>query len=280
VSPRRGNARPRRATFKGTGLHTGRPCAVTVTGAEPGHGIVIARRDRPGARAVTASCRHVVDSDRRTVIGLEGDPEATVQTVEHLLAALAGMGHWNALVEVEGPEIPILDGSAHPMARAFGRWSPQTPPAPIVLREPVVVERGLSRCVALPAEAFSLCCDIEFAHPAVGKQRAEWDGSASDFLHGVAPARTFGFAEEHEELLRRGLVAGGTLDAALFFAPGLPVLLRLRDEPARHKLLDAIGDLALLGRPLLARVELVRPGHALVLELVRRLAAVVGDEGG
>jgi UDP-3-O-[3-hydroxymyristoyl] N-acetylglucosamine deacetylase len=284
VSPRRGTVDPRRVTFEGVGLHTGRPCALTVTRATPGHGIVIVRRDRAGARAVPASWRHVVASDRRTAIGPAGEPDAAVETTEHLLAALAGTGTWDALVEVDGPEVPILDGSALAMAQAFAPWGAEAPPAPVVLAEPVLVERGRARCGATPAEAFSLRCAVEFDHPAVGAQRASWDGTAARFLAEVAPARTFGFVDEVDALRRRGLAAGGSLDAALVFGHDGPLNPpRFPDEPARHKLLDAIGDLALLGRPLLARVELVRPGHALVLELVRRLAAVAcvrGERGG
>lgn len=269
-----------RATFEGPGLHTGRPCAVTITRAAPGHGLVFSRRDRAGAPAVAASWRHVVATDRRTALGPVGDPSAAVETTEHLLAALAGTGTWDALVEVDGPEVPILDGSALAMARAFAAWGPQAPPAPLLLSEPVVVERGRARGVAAPSEAFSLACELEFEHPAVGVQRAAWDGSAAGFLAEVAPARTFGFLDEVDALRRRGLVAGGSLDSALVFGPAGPLTPpRFADEPARHKLLDAIGDLALLGHPLLARVDLARPGHALVLELVRRIAEVARVRG-
>jgi UDP-3-O-[3-hydroxymyristoyl] N-acetylglucosamine deacetylase len=277
VSRPTGTATRERVEFEGIGLHSGQPCAVTVTRARPGHGIVFVRRDRPGARAIEASWRHVLATERRTVLGLREDPAAAVETTEHLLAALTGTGHWDALVEVDGPEVPALDGSALPMALAFAGWSRGEPPAPRALTEPVVLERGPARCSVAPGPTFALRCTVEFAHPAVGTQRAEWDGSAEQFLGSIAPARTFGFADEVGDLRRRGLAAGGSLDNALVFGPAGPLSpLRLPDEPARHKLLDAVGDLALLGAPVLAQIDLVRPGHALVVELVRRMAAVVG----
>ena len=257
-------------TFEGVGLHSGSACAVTIRRLERGRGIHFERRDGAGD-AIAATVSAVRPAARHTVLAGQ-DGEATVATTEHLLAALAGLGHWDALIEVTGPEIPILDGSALPFARALGAWKPRPLPDPVVLDRPLEVSRGSSRASAVPSQSLSVSCAVRFEHAAIGDQRATWDGRAEGFLREVAPARTFGFLDEVDELRRRGLAAGGSLDNALVYGPEGPLNSpRFADEPVRHKLLDAIGDLALLGRPLQAAVRFERPGHALVVELVRAI---------
>lgn len=268
---------PATAWLEGVGLHTGAACRARITLAPPGHGLAIRRADRGGAPA-RLSPAMVVETERRTVLAVGGD---RVETVEHLLAAIAGMGVWDALVEVEGPEVPALDGSALPFVRALLSLGPPGPaPEPIRLGRALSLERGASSAVARPSPCLSVSCTVRFDHPAIGEQRAAFRGSRHGFRARVAPARTFGFLDEVMALRAKGLARGGSLESALVFDREGPMgPLRLPREPARHKLLDALGDLALLGRPLAARVRLDQPGHGLTCALAAAVAAAVKGWG-
>jgi len=192
------------------------------------------------------------------------------------MAALAGMGLWDATVGLEGPEVPILDGSALPFAEGLEGLG-RSIPDPLQLTRRVEVRVGQSRARIEPREAFSVTVAVEFAHPSIGRQSAHWDGTPQHFVNEVAPARTFGFLSEIEELRERGLIAGGSLRNALVFGPDGPLSTpRFPDEPARHKLLDAIGDLALLGRPLKGKVVLERPGHSVMMMLLDEIEKLLG----
>lgn len=259
-------------TFKGQGLHSGKPCIAVVRRAPRGQGITFIRRDLTDAPPISAAFSSVHTADRHTVLGLEGS-DVSVATTEHFLAALTGLGYWDAVIDVTAPELPILDGSALPMVKALNAWSAPHRPAPLIIDEPLNLRRGASHATVTPSDSFSITCVVEFDHPHVGRQEFRWDGSIARFRAELASARTFGFLDEVDELRRRGLAGGGSLDNALVFGPDGPLNApRFPDEPVRHKVVDAVGDLALFGRPLQAEITLVRPGHALMVELVRTIA--------
>lgn len=270
--------------FTGIGLHSGRATRMTIRPAHPNHGIVFARTDlaTPEGDPVRIPARHDLVADTRlcTVLALPGHPEARIGTVEHLMAALAASGIDNALVEVDGPELPIADGSALPFLAALGRAGRTTFPVPLraieVLR-PVRVVEGESSAELLPADRFSISVTIDFAAPAIGRQSLTLDRvDATRFRAELAESRTFCMAAEIDAMRAAGLARGGSLDNAVV-VDGAAVLnpggLRRPDEFVRHKMLDAVGDLALAGAPLLAHVTAHRPGHGLNNRLLRALFA-------
>jgi len=281
-APRRTLARD--ASVSGVGLFTAAPAHCTIRPAEPGSGVSFRRLDAPDTPpfpALRASLSDVpvhpafraIDPRCTTL----GPPGAEVATAEHLLSALAGLGVTDALVEVRGPELPILDGSAAPFVRAIldaGLRDADPPPAPITLRAPVVVEDRGATITAEPADAFSASYALDYGPGApIPPQRAAWSGNPAAYAEQIAPARTFCLRAEAEAMRAAGLFAHLTTRDMLVLDASGPIdnALRFPDEPARHKLLDLIGDLALLGRPLLARVHAGRSGHA----LTHRLTAAI-----
>ncbi|MBI3930127.1 MAG: UDP-3-O-[3-hydroxymyristoyl] N-acetylglucosamine deacetylase [Armatimonadetes bacterium] len=262
--------------FDGVGIHSGRHCMAQVHPAPEGTGVVFTAE----GRSFRAAVEHVVRCERCTTLG---DGCVSVSTVEHLLAAIAGLGVDNLRVEVEGGEVPILDGSAAPFVEAMRAAGlvEQSLPAPVLgLRRPVWVHSGSSVAIALPHSHLQLECSIHFDHPLVGFQSVAYDSRAEDFANRLAPARTFGFWEEVKLLLERGLARGGDFSNALVIrADGTSSPLRFSDEPARHKCLDLLGDLALLGARLQARVQVLKAGHRLHVELVRKILEEVSDAG-
>ncbi|MCL4741509.1 MAG: UDP-3-O-[3-hydroxymyristoyl] N-acetylglucosamine deacetylase [Phycisphaerales bacterium] len=283
--PRRTLARDARVS--GVGLFTAAPAHCAIRPAEPGSGVLLRRIDAPDARPFPALRASLSDrpvhpafraiDPRCTTLGPPDAPDAAVATVEHLLSSLAGLGVTDALVEVRGPELPILDGSAAPFVRAIldaGLRDAGPPPAPITLRAPVVVEAGGAAIVAEPADAFSASYSLDYGPGApIPPQRAAWSGDPAAYTEQIAPARTFCLRAEAEAMRAVGLFAHLTPRDMLVIDASGPIdnTLRFPDEPARHKLLDLIGDLALLGRPLLARVRAERSGHA----LTHRLTAAI-----
>ncbi len=270
--------------FTGVGLHSGRAIHMTIRPAHPNHGVVFVRTDlaAPDGCGVRIPARHDLVADTRlcTVLALPDRPEARVGTVEHLMAALAASGIDNALVEVDGPELPIADGSALPFLAALGRAGRTTYPMPVraieVLR-PVRVAEGESTAELLPSDRFSISVTIDFAAAAIGRQSLTLDQlNATRFRAELAESRTFCMAGEIDALRAAGLAQGGSLENAVV-VDGAAVLnpggLRRPDEFVRHKMLDAVGDLALAGAPLLAHVTAHRPGHGLNNMLLRALFA-------
>lgn len=267
-----------RMALEGVGLHTGAHARLVLNPAPPGTGIVFRRTDLPGAPRVPARFDRVSETRLGTVVTGEGG--ASVATVEHLLAALAGAGIDNCLAEIDGPEVPIMDGSSGAYAFALecaGRaWLPQPRRFLVVLKE-VRVEAGPESWAALvPAAGFSIAFAIDFASRAIGRQAIEADIAGGTFPGAIARARTFGFLHEIEALNRMGLARGGSLDNAIVI-DGDTILnagrLRYADEFVRHKVLDAVGDLALAGGPIIGRYEASRAGHALNNALLRALFA-------
>jgi UDP-3-O-[3-hydroxymyristoyl] N-acetylglucosamine deacetylase len=255
--------------FGGVGLHSGEPCSVAVHLDPSAPGLVFVS---PVGRFL-ASAAAVRSTELCTT--LQSGP-ARVATVEHLLAALAGLGHFRAILEVQGPEIPILDGSAAPFADALPDAEERI--EPLAPTQPFELELGQAKARVEPDAGLSVDYAIAFPGTAIGEQRLSLRLDPDSFRTQIAPARTFASAALVEEMRRRGLIRGGSADCALVFGSErlLNPPLRFPDEPVRHKILDLLGDLALLGRPLQARLSIQRGGHALHAALVRELLRQAG----
>jgi UDP-3-O-[3-hydroxymyristoyl] N-acetylglucosamine deacetylase len=263
------------AILAGVGLHTGGHVRAAIRPAPAGSGIVFVRTDLPGDNRIPVSPEAVVGTQLGTVLGNEAG--AAVSTVEHLMAALCALEIDNATVELDGPEVPITDGSAEPFVRLLdraGRRRQEAPRAFIEVLAPVEVTEGDKRAALLPCDRFEVAFAIDFPTPAIGHQSIDLPVDEDSFRAELADSRTFGFLHEVEHLRRIGLARGGSLDNAVVI-DGEAVLnpegLRRPDEFVRHKALDAVGDLYVLGRPLLARFEGLRAGHGLNNALLRAL---------
>ena len=258
---------------RGVGLHSGKDCLVRL---EPGSkpGFWVGFLDQPDQDPVLLAPDQVRDTRLCTALEIGGRP---LVTVEHLLAALAGVGLTQAEIWLEGHEIPLLDGSALPWVEAIAEAGLEDlgPRAPLpALAAPISCQRGNSFVQALPSEQLLLSAAIEFPQPAIGRQLFSLVLSPESFVREIAPARTFGFKDQVEQLREAGLIQGGALDNALVCDGDQWVNppLRFADEPVRHKLLDLIGDLALVGLPL-AQVMAFRASHNLHTQLAAALAA-------
>lgn len=266
---------------QGVGLHTGAGASLALHPAEAGSGIIFRRTDAgSGGATVVAHCRNV--SDTRLCTTLANRDGVTVMTVEHLLAALAGAGIDNVLVEIEGPEVPAMDGSAAPfmdLIAAAGVAALDTPRRALLVTREIRVGDPWRGAAMLPHSRFSIDMEIAFAAPAIGRQRLVYDPGSEDFASRIAPARTFAQLADVEAMRSAGLARGGSLGNAVVVS-GARVLnaegLRFPDEFVRHKILDSIGDLALAGGPILGRFVGRRSGHALNIALLRRLLAHSG----
>lgn len=263
-------------TCVGVGVHSGQPASLTLRAAAVDAGITFKRTDI-GGTAVPAKWDHVVDTRMCTTIG-DGNG-VTIGTVEHLMAALAGCGIDNAVVEVDGPEVPIMDGSAQPfvsMIAAAGVVNQAAPRRVIRVLKTVSVESGDGKARLSPGSCLSLDVAIDFASDAVAKQSLAIGVVNGSFSRELAGARTFGFLHEVEQLWAAGLAKGGSLDNAVVVS-GDKVLnedgLRFDDEFVRHKILDAVGDLYLAGAPIIGSFHGVRSGHAINNALLRALFA-------
>jgi UDP-3-O-[3-hydroxymyristoyl] N-acetylglucosamine deacetylase len=266
----------RTVEVSGVGLHSGSPVTVALRPAPPSSGVRIVRDDVAGAAPVTADVAHAIDARYATTLGVPG--HWSVSTVEHLLAALSAMGIDNVDVGVRGPEVPVLDGSAEPWARAIEDGGPVAQDAArreLVIEHPIEFRIGARVARVLPSESFVVSAQIEFAHARIGRQSLTVPFENGEFRHEIAWARTFGFLAEVEAMKAMGLIRGGTLENAVVYGPDGTVLNdsgpRGTDEPVRHKILDMLGDLALLGIPLVGRVEAILPGHELTHGLVRAI---------
>jgi UDP-3-O-[3-hydroxymyristoyl] N-acetylglucosamine deacetylase len=250
--------------IEGVGIHGGNTCRVRL---HRGEGPL---RFRRGSVEIPARLDCVASTERCVVLA-SGD--ARVATVEHLLAALRVAGFWSdVVVEVDGDELPILDGSARPWLEEIERLGDPPPaPEPLTLTRPVTVSDGASQAAASPGPA-RLDVSVEFPHPAIGRQN--WSGGSESWEE-LLDARTFGFLAELRSLRQAGLASGaGTENAIVFDERGSLGPLRHVDEPVRHKALDLLGDLALLGRPLSATVRVNRGSHRLHVQLMRHLLRI------
>jgi len=266
------------AEFRGIGLHTGAPVTATIRPAEAGAGLRFRRVDLAGADA-WLEARHDAVTDTRLCTRI-GDPAgASVGTVEHMMAALAGLGVHDATVEIDGPEAPVMDGSSAVFAARLaqiGFAEQDLPLCAIRIEKPVEVVDGDRVARLLPAERFEMAFEISFADPAIGDQALELDLSGDSFQRELAECRTFGHLAEVDQLRKLGLGRGGGLDNTIVVDRGRvlnPGGLRRPDEFVRHKMLDAVGDLALAGAPIIGRYEGVRAGHEMTNRLLRALFA-------
>jgi UDP-3-O-acyl N-acetylglucosamine deacetylase len=268
----------RTVRVNGIGLHSGAPSSVRLVPAPPDHGVVFARVDLPGAPAIPARLGQVAATERGVVLG----HEARVATVEHLLAVAMGLGVDNLLAEVDSEELPCGDGSGQVFVdavREAGVAEQGEPRRPITLSAPAWTGADGSLVVALPAPRLCVTTLVTVEGAPIPAQLAEFDAAIDDFAARIAPARTWGLAAEAEGLRARGLARGASLATVLVLGPqGYLNEPRFPDELARHKILDIIGDLALLGRPLHAHTVAIRSGHAVHLALARAIAGAIGLE--
>jgi UDP-3-O-[3-hydroxymyristoyl] N-acetylglucosamine deacetylase len=264
---------------EGIGLHSGGRAKVFLHPCEGGHGIVFSVHNEQGSALIPALTPFVAETRRRVVLAKDG---VSVQTVEHLLAACFGMGVTDLMVEVQGAELPIGDGSAQLWVDAFKEAGIVclNEPAPLFSpTETVTVQDGNALITVAPSDRFTATVTFVTDHLLVGVQTATFDEEMDDFVTAIAPARTFGFLEEVEALLTQGLAKGGSLENALVVFPDrYSSPLRFPDELARHKLLDLIGDLMLLGRRLTAKVTAKASGHSLHHRLCQTLWHQVAQE--
>lgn len=289
----------KQASISGIGLHTGRVVNLNFIPADADHGIKFKRIDLADQTVIAADVNKVASTNRGTTLS---QGVASVHTIEHVLAALTGLGIDNVLIEVDGPEIPILDGSSSPFIQVLeeaGIEDQEIAKDYFVVTEPISFRDELtgSELIALPADHYEVTTLIDFNSPVLGQQFATLS-HIDDFKTEIAPCRTFVFLHELEHLLSQGLIKGGDLDNAIVIADrtmnqteldelahklGKPsikiekegvlntVSLYFKNEPARHKLLDVIGDLTLLGKPIKGKIVATKPGHSINVEFTKLL---------
>ena len=274
--------------LSGVGLHSGVVTKVRVLRASPGEGRYFVRVDLPGEPVIPARLEAVSQTILSTQLG---QGEISVRTVEHLLAALAAMGVDNARIEIDGEEVPLLDGSARMWCEAIAAaklaeeqvsrgefesiFSPAhlLPCTPAHLQQPIWVHQGDAFVAAIPSPELRFSYGIDFDLPAIGNQWYSWSPRCESFSEAIAPARTFGLLHQIDELRAKGLIKGGSLDNALVCgADGwINPTLRFANEPVRHKILDLVGDLSLLGIFPIAHFLAYKASHNLHIQLARRI---------
>ncbi|MEB3308844.1 MAG: UDP-3-O-acyl-N-acetylglucosamine deacetylase [Snowella sp.] len=262
-------------TVQGVGLHSGIETQVRVVPSPTGQGRYFVRTDLAAQPIIRANLAIVQEAMLSTQLG-EGT--ATVRTVEHLLAALVASGVNDARIEIDGPEVPLLDGSAKVWIEAIASVTLQAfgedeQPAKTIT-EPIVHQEGDMFVMALPAPHTLFTYGVDYPYGPIGKQWYSWNPQIEDFSNAIAPARTFGFADQIEKLRQMGLIKGGSLDNALVcdHEKWLNPPLRFADEPVRHKLLDLIGDLSLLGQIPQAHYIAYKASHKLHTQLAKKIA--------
>ncbi len=261
----------KRVGCQGIGLHTGDPTRLTLDPAPPDTGILF--HLLPSGVNVSVRPDSLLNGHYATTLGWDG---VQVQTVEHLLAAVAALGIDNLRVELEGVELPAMDGSARPyvdLLYAAGRESQAAPRRPLHVKESIRVGDDSRWIQISPAPEFRISYTLDLDHPAVGVQVASFIPSERVFVEELASARTYGFLRDVELLRQQGLARGGSLENAVVVGHEriLNGTLRFRDEFVRHKILDVVGDLALLGRPVVGHVVARNAGHALNHQLIREI---------
>jgi UDP-3-O-[3-hydroxymyristoyl] N-acetylglucosamine deacetylase/3-hydroxyacyl-[acyl-carrier-protein] dehydratase len=269
-------------SYEGIGLHTGNPTRVTFKPAEVGNGIVFVRKDLNGYPRIPARVENVVGVERGTTLGVDG---AQVLTVEHVLAAVYSMGIDNLTIEIDANEPPGADGSSRPIVdvlKSGGLRELRKKKQVLKLEKPFHHHEDDVRFLLLPYPGLKITFHINYAHALVGNQEITLDIDPEVFLNELAPARTFCFQEDVESLKRAGLIKGGSLDNAIVIGRDEILSkepLRFDDEFVRHKALDLIGDLSLLGLRLEAHVISSRSGHPSNIKLVRRLSQELLGKG-
>lgn len=266
-----------RIKCSGIGLHSGAKLHMVLNPAAPDTGVVFRRTDLPGQPLIPARYDQV--SDLRMCTTVAAGEGISVGTVEHLMAALSGMGVDNVLIDIDGPEVPVMDGSSAPfvfLIECADLIEQVAPRRYLKVLKPVTVGEGAASARLLPAEGFTIDFEIEFANKMIGRQTAEFHLEPGRFKSDIARARTFGFVQEVEQLRAIGLARGGSLENAVVLGHDRILNddgLRYEDEFVRHKILDALGDLYLAGGPIIGRYEGCRSGHAVNNKLLKTLLA-------
>jgi len=259
---------------EGVGIHTGEMVWIKINPAKENNGITFIRTDlTPGVR-IPAICENIKSALNASTVGVNG---TRIGTVEHLMAALAGLGVDNAEIEVDGPEIPILDGSAAAfvdMIKSAGTVENDRPRSYLVVKRPVLARRNGSFSMIQPCPHTLIKCTISYNHPLLARQEMSIAVSPDSFEQEVSSARTFGFLSDVDRLRAMGLAKGGSLDNAVILDHEKVINsegLRFKDEFVRHKVLDIVGDMALAGMPVLGEIIAYKTGHGLNHLLVQRL---------
>lgn len=258
----------------GIGLHTGYPVTLTIKPAPADTGISFFRKDLPSRPSIKAGLENVVDTKLSTTLGCNG---VRVSTVEHLMAALFGLGIDNARIELDGPEVPIMDGSAAPfvfLLRSAGVREQKSPKRFRVIKRPVEIHEGGRSVRITPSQELRISYAIDFNHPLLRNQTFDLRFSGKGFVKEISRARTFGFLRDVQTLRENGLALGGSLDNAIVI-DDFRILnedgLRYKDEFVRHKILDFVGDLALMGCPVIGHFAVKKSGHDLNHKLIKKL---------
>lgn len=262
----RSNRITREVVFAGAGVHSGEPCTLRLEPGAAGQGCWI----RSGGERFAAVTESVQDVQRCTVVGGQ---RARLATVEHLFSALSALKVYDLEIHADGPEVPIMDGSALPFWQELqAAVEPGELVEPLRLEQPVWVGNDSSQVLALPAAETLYRYSLYYPHAFLGYQEASFAPDSQSFGEELAPARTFALQAEVEWLQAQGLARGGSLDNALLVRDdGLSSPLRLPNEPVRHKCLDLVGDLYLLGKPLQAQVIAIKAGHRWHVDLARKI---------
>ncbi len=270
----------KKTEVKGIGIHSGDPCTLTFRPAPPDTGVYFIRADLPGCPSLKVSAHHVEATSYQTLLG---GAEFKVATVEHCLSALSALRIDNLFIELDGPEIPICDGSALNFLEALqavGMSEQDQPRKYCYVTEPIYFSEGDKHAYVIPYHGLRVTVTIDFPHPSIGRQKMDLDINEQTFTREVAGARTFGFLKDVEELKKRGLARGGSLDNAIVLDDHKvinPQPLRWADEFVRHKTLDALGDLVTLEMPLMGHVVLYKAGHDVMNKLVQKIMNTSGS---
>ena len=268
-------------SYKGMSLHTGEEVTVTLEPAGAGKGVIFVRTDLPDSPWIKAEACKVVSNMRGTSIG-EGGVKIT--TVEHILAALSGLGVDNIIIKMNGEEFPAGDGSALPFVELIqrtGTVEQDEPRSFFKVREPFWIGQGDKRLIVVPANEFRITYTVDFSHSFLNSQFAEFVINERTFVEEIAPSRTFGFMEEIEMLKEKGLIRGGSLkNAVVIDSKGVinKEGFRFPNEPVRHKILDLIGDLYLIGKPVKAHIVAVKTGHLYHVKLAQKMEELIRRE--
>jgi UDP-3-O-[3-hydroxymyristoyl] N-acetylglucosamine deacetylase len=263
----------REVSCQGVGLHTGLKVSLTLKPAPIDHGIVFRRTDVGPSALIEAVPENVQDTHHATTIGKNG---VEVRTIEHLMAALAGMGIDNCLIDLSGPEVPAMDGSARPwveLIQGAQRKRQFAPKTYLKVRDRIVVSNGSRFLQLVPSEKLTVFYTMSFSYPFLGEQSVAYNLSRKTFIENIAPSRTYVFLQDVERLRNAGLAQGGSLENTVVVSDEgiLNGGLRWRDELVRHKVLDIIGDLYLLGSPVVGTLIAYGAGHELHVQLVQEI---------
>ncbi|MGZ3774686.1 MAG: UDP-3-O-acyl-N-acetylglucosamine deacetylase [Pseudobdellovibrionaceae bacterium] len=264
----------KKTVVAGVGIHSGDPCTLTFKPAPADTGVYFIRTDLPGKPSLKVTAKNVQATSHQTTIG---GPEFSVATIEHCLSALSALRIDNLFVELDGPEIPIGDGSAQDFLKALlavGLVELDQPRKYCYITEPIYFSEGEKHAYVVPYHGLRLTVTIDFPHPLIGKQTIDLDINEQSFSRDIAGARTFGFMKDVEALKARGLAKGGSLENCIVLDGDKivnPEGLRWNDEFVRHKALDALGDLVTLEMPLMGHVVLYKAGHDVMNKLVKKI---------